>query len=140
MAVIAAVETEPKSFPDTQLLARYVKLDPLAWAPGLYRLESSNGETQQTFFARQRTISFHVDTIVLPTATNRWRVSLPEHPERTFDDLRAGKWPKPTKEEIDTRRNAMQLAQSVRAQLDIRPLTTSAIIRRLREGTIEERG
>ncbi len=140
MAVIAPVETEPKSFPDTQLLARYVKLNPIVWAPGLYQRESSNEETQQTLFTSQRTISFHVDTIVLPTATSRWKVSLPEHPETTFDDLRAGKWPKPTKEEIDTRRNAMELAQGIRAQLDIRPLTTSVIIRQLREGTIEERG
>jgi len=76
--------------------------------------------------------------LLQPTAASRWKVILPEHPETTFDDLRAGKWPKPTKEEIDTRRKAMELARGIRAQLDLRPLTTSTIIRQVREGTMKE--
>jgi len=138
MVLIAPVEAERKLFPDTQLFARYVKFDPIAWAPELYQRESIREETQQTVFYSQRTILFDVDTIALPTATSRWKVSLPEHPETTFDDLRAGKCPKPTEEEIDARCKAMELARGIRAQLDIRPLTTSTIIRQLREGTIKE--
>ncbi|MDH5364462.1 MAG: hypothetical protein OEW82_04765 [Dehalococcoidia bacterium] len=138
MVLIAPVEAERKLFPDTQLFARYVKLDPIAWAPELYQQESIREETQQTVFHSQRTMLFDVDIIALPTATSRWKVSLPGHPETTFDDLRTGKWPKPTEEEIDARCKAMELARGIRAQLDIRPLTTSTIIRQLREGTMKE--
>jgi formiminotetrahydrofolate cyclodeaminase len=51
-----------------------------------------------------------------------------------FDDLRAGKWPKATDEEIKARDKALELAQSVHDKLDIRPLTTATIVRQLREG------
>jgi len=138
MVLIAPVEAERKLFPDTQFFARYFKLDPIAWAPELYQRESIREETQQTVFYSQRTMLFDVDIIALPTATSRWKVSLPEHPETTFDDLRAGRWPKPTNDEMDTRRKAIELARGIRAQLDIRPLTTSTIIRQLREGTMKE--
>jgi len=70
----------------------------------------------------------------LPTATRRWKVNIPGHPELTFDDLRAGKWPKPTKEEIEARSKALELAEHVHDNLDIRPLTTATMVRQLREG------
>jgi len=135
MVPIAPVEAEHRLFPDTQLFARYVKLDPTVWAPKLYWRGRSREETEETISNRQRIVSFDIDTIALPTATDRWSVSLPEHPETTFDDLRAGKWPKPTEEEIDARCKAIELARGIRTQLDIKPLTTSIIIRQLREGS-----
>lgn len=70
----------------------------------------------------------------LPIATRRWKVNLPSHPELTFDDLRAAKWPNPTEGEIEARSKALELAQHVHAKLDIRPLTTATIVRQLREG------
>ena len=70
----------------------------------------------------------------LPIATRRWKVNLFGHPELTFDDLRTGKWPELTEEEIETRTKALELAQHVHAKLDIRPLTTATIVRQLREG------
>ena len=42
--------------------------------------------------------------------------------------------PKPTEQELKERRKALELARSVRPKLDIRPLTTSTMIRQLREG------
>jgi len=138
MVPITSVEAEPKLFSDAQLLARYVRLNPIDWALGICQRKSSGQERLETVFSRERTILFDIDTIELPTAASRWGVSLPSHPETTFDDLRAGRWPKPTNDEMDTRRKAMELARGIREQLDIRPLTTSVIIRQLRQGETKE--
>lgn len=84
------------------------------------------------------TQEFEVDKLRVPVASERWAVKWPGHPEITFEDLRAGRLPKPTLQELASRQEAIQQAREIRTRLDIRPLTTSTIIRQLREGTEEE--
>ncbi len=132
------VEAEP-ILSDSILSSPYLRLNVTAWAPGLYQWQPTE-QMLHTTFDGQRPIVFDIDNVELPTATRRWKISLPEHPEVTFDDLRAGKWPELTEQELESRHKALELAQEVHKELDIRPLTTSAIIRQLREGKVKERG
>ncbi len=127
------VEVKPAVLSDLILSSPYLWLSMTTWIPGLYERQSIE-QTLRTTFDGQRPIVFNIDNVELPTATRRWKVSLPEHPEVTFDDLRAGKWPKPTEQELEARQKALELAREVREKLDIRPLKTSTIIRQLREG------
>lgn len=122
---------------DSILSSTYITFSLQAWTPQLYQWRSIEPFIPTTLDGQQPML-FEVDTIDLPLATRRWKLSLPQHPEITFDGLRAGKWPKPTEEEMAARGKALELAQRVHDELDIRPLTTAAIVRQLREG-IEDR-
>jgi len=115
------------------LSSAYVALPLQALVPQFYQWRTIEPLTPTTFNG-QPPVSFLVDTMDLPLATQRWKISIPEHPEITFDDLRAGKWPKPTEKELEARGKALELAQGVHDKLDIRPLTTATIICQLREG------
>jgi len=119
--------------PDSILSSPYLTLGLQAWIPELYQWRPI-GRLAATSLDGQQPVMFEIDTIDLPIATRRWKVNLPGHPELTFDDLRAGKWPKPTEEEIEARSKALELAQHVHDKLDIRPLTTATIVRQIREG------
>lgn len=119
--------------PDSIFSSPYLTLGLQAWVPELYQWRPI-GRLEATSLDGQQPVMFEIDTIDLPTATRRWKVSSPEHPEITFDDLRTGKWPEPTEEEIKARSKALELAQCVHDKLDIRPLTTTTIVRQLREG------
>jgi hypothetical protein len=118
--------------PDSILSSQCLTLGLQAWVPELYQWRPIE-RLALTSFDEQQPILFEIDTIDLPTAMRRWKVSSPEHPEITFDDLRTGKWPKPDEEEIEARSEALKLAQYVHDKLDIRPLTTTTIVRQLRE-------
>jgi hypothetical protein len=132
------MEVKPAIVTDSILSSQYISLNIAALVPGLYQWKPTE-KMLETSFNGQRPIAFYIDTIELPIATSRWKVSLPEHPEVTFDDLRAGNWPKPTEQEMEARRKALKLARDVHEKLDIRPLSTSTIIRQLREGKAEDR-
>jgi hypothetical protein len=119
--------------PDSIFSSPYLTLGLQAWMPELYQWRPI-GRLVATSLDGQQPVIFEIDTIDLPTATRRWKVSSPEHPGMTFDDLRAGKWPEPTEEEIKARSKALELAQHVHDKLDIRPLTTATVVRQLREG------
>lgn len=119
--------------PDSILSSPCLTLGLQAWVPELYQWRPI-GRLAATSLNGQQPVMFEIDTIDLPIATQRWKVNLPGHPELTFDDLRAGKWPKPTKEEMEARSKALELAQHVHDKLDIRPLTAATIVRQLREG------
>jgi len=134
-----AAEVKPAILSDSILSSPYLSFTLATWVPGLYEWQSI-GQMLHTTFDGQRPIVFDIDNVELPTATRRWKVSLSGYPEATFDDLRAGRWPKPTKQEIEARHKALELAKDVHEKLDIRPLTTSTIIRQLREGKVEDRG
>lgn len=123
----------PPMLSDDILSSTYITFGLQAWVPQLCRWRSIERSVPTTFDGQQPVL-FQVNTIDLPTATKRWKVSLPEHPEITFDNLRAGKWPRPTKEELEARSKALELARGVHDNLDIRPLTTTTIVRQLREG------
>lgn len=118
--------------PDRIFSSPYLTVGLQAWMPELYQWRPI-GRLTLTSFDEQQPVLFEIDTIDLPTATRRWKVSSPEYPGITFDDLRTGKWPKPTEEEIEGRSKALELAQCVHDKLDIRPLTTATIVRQLRE-------
>lgn len=126
-------EINIRTVPDSIFSSPYLTLGLQAWMPELYQWRPI-GRLAETSLDGQQPVMFEIDTIDLPIATRRWRVSLPGHPELTFDDLRAGKWPKPTEEEIEARSKALEFAQHVHDKLDIRPLTTATIVRQLREG------
>ena len=128
-----AEEINIPAVPDSIFSSPYLTLGLQAWVPELYQWRPI-GRLAATSLDGQQPVMFEIDTIDLPIATRRWKVNLPGHPELTFDDLRAGKWPKPTEEEIEARSNALELAQHVHDKLDIRPLTTATIVRQLREG------
>lgn len=119
------------------LSSPYIAFGLQAWVPQFYQWRSIESSTPTTFDGQQPML-FEIDTVDLPIAARRWKIDLPEHPQVTFDDLRAGKWSKPTEEELKARGKALELARSVHEKLDIRPLTTATMIRQLREG-IEER-
>jgi len=137
--LIPPTEVKPAALSDSILSSPYLSLSIAAWVPGLYQWQPTETMLHTTFDGQQP-IVFDIDTIELPMATRRWKVSLPRYPEVTFDDLRAGNWPKPTEQELEARRKALELARDVHQKLDIRPLTTSTIIRELREGKVEDRG
>ena len=126
-------KVNPPMVSDDILSSTYIAFGLQAWMPQLYQWRSIELSASTTFNG-QHPVLFEIDTIDLPTATKRWKVSLPEHPEVTFDDLRAGKWPRPTKDELEARDKALELARDVHDKLDIRPLTTATITRQLREG------
>jgi len=126
-------EINIRAVPDSIFSSPYLTLGLQAWMPELYQWRPIE-RLAATSLDGQQPVIFEIDTIDLPTATRRWKVSSPEHPEITFDDLRTGKWPKPTGEELETRSKALELAQHVHDKLDIRPLTTATIVRQLREG------
>jgi len=130
---------KPAVLSDSILSSPYLRLSLATWIPGLYEWQSIE-QMMHTTFDGQRPIVFDIDNVELPTATRRWKVSLAGYPEITFDNLRTGNWPKPTEEELEARSIALELAQGVHKELDIRPLTTSTIIRQLREGKVEDRG
>jgi len=133
------IQIKPPVLSDSILSSPYLRLTLATWVPGLYEWQSIE-RMLRTSSDGQRPIVFDVDNVELPTATRRWKVSLSGYPEITFDDLRTGNWPKPTEEELEARSKALELARDVHQKLDIRPLTTSTIIRQLREGKVKERG
>lgn len=137
--LIPPAEVKTATLSDSVLSSRYLSLDIAAWVPGLYRWQPTEA-TLQTTYDGQRPIEFYVDTIELPLATRRWKVSLPGYPEVTFENLQAGNWPKPTEQELEERRRALEIARDVYEKLDIRPLKTSTIIRQIREGKVEDHG
>lgn len=137
--LIPPIEVKPAALSDSILSSPYLSLSIAAWVPGLYQWQPTEIMLHTTFDGQQP-ITFDTDTIELPMASRRWKVSLPGYPEVTFDDLRAGNWPEPTEQELEERRKALELARDVHEKLDIRPLTTSTIIRELREGKVEDRG
>lgn len=137
--LIPPMEVKPATLSDSILSSPYLSLSIAAWIPGLYAWQPTEKMLRTTFDGHQP-ITFDIDTIELPSATRRWKVSFPEYPEITFDDLRAGNWPEPTEEELKARRKALELARDVHQKIDIRPLTTSTIIRQLREGKVEDYG
>jgi hypothetical protein len=137
--LIPPIEVKPATLSDSILSLPYLSLSIAAWVPGLYRWQPTETWAHTTFDG-QKPITFYIDTVELPAANKRWKISLPEYPEVTFDDLRAGNWPEPTEQELKARRKALELARDVRPKLDIRPLTTSTIIRQLRDGKVEDRG
>jgi len=132
-------EARPAVLSDSVLSSPYLSLSLATWVPGLYEWQSIE-QTLHTTFNGQRPLVFDIDNVELPTATRRWKVSLPGYPQVSFDDLRAGKWPKPTEQELEVRRKALELAKDVHDKLDIRPLTTSTITRQVRKGKLEDRG
>jgi len=137
--LIPPTEVKPAVLSESILSSPRLSLSIAAWVPGLYQWQPTEVMLRTTFDG-QRPIAFDVDNVELPTATRRWKVTLPRYPEVTFDDLRAGNWPEPTGEELAARCKALELAKDVHEKLDIRPLTTSTIIRQLREGKVEDRG
>ncbi len=132
-------EVKPAVLSDSILSSPFVRLSLGTWVPGLYEWQSIE-QTLHTTFDGQQPIVFDIDNVELPTATRRWKVSLPGYSEVTFDDLRAGNWPEPTEQELEARRKALELARDVHQKLDIRPLTTATITRQLREGKVKDRG
>jgi hypothetical protein len=126
-------EINIRTVPDSIFSSPYLTVGLQAWMPELYQWRPIE-RLVATSLDGQQPVIFEIDTIDLPTATRRWKVNLPGHPELTFDDLRARKWPKPTEEEIEARSKALELAQHVHDKLDIRPLTIATIVRQLREG------
>lgn len=123
----------PPTVSDDNLSSIYIAFPLQTWMPQLYQWRSIESSIRTTFDGQQPVL-FQVDTIDLPLATQRWKLNLPQHPEITFDDLRAGKWPRPTEEELKARGKALELASDVYDKLDIRPLATAVIVRQLREG------
>lgn len=119
----AMVDQSAKYFPFTQ------------WTTRLVELIGSSAEEQLTRVKQPGYSSFDVPSLDLQLASDRWVLRWPEHPEITLEDLRARILPEPTKEEIWQRKKAIQEARQLRASLDITPLTTSALIRRLRDGS-----
>jgi len=101
-------------------------------------LRQASYEVEDALFREPGYTEFEVGTLRLPVVSERWKVVWAGHPRITFEDLRTGRLPKPTRKELAQRQEAIRLAQEIRARLDIRPLTTSTIIRQLREGTEEE--
>lgn len=137
--LIPPMEVKPAILSDDILSSPYLSLSIASWVPGLYQWQPADIMLRTSFDGKQPLI-FEIDNVELPTATGRWKVSLPGYPEVTFEDLRAGNWPEPTQQELEARRKALELARDVHQKLDIRPLTTSTIIRQLREGKAEDRG
>lgn len=103
-----------------------------SWVPRLFEWKAVH-QMVNTSHNKHQPVSFEIDTIDLPSPAQRWKLSMPGHPEMTFDDLRAGKWPKLTEEELKARQAALLAARRVHDKLDIRPLRTSTIIRQLRK-------
>jgi hypothetical protein len=68
------------------------------------------------------------------TPINRMKLHYPGHPEVTVEDLKAGRLPELTPEELARRRKALDEALKIRKKLDIRPLTTTRLTRELRDG------
>lgn len=121
---------------ESLLESRYLSLRPTTWLPIVQPIDY----LAQTSFNGQQPIRYEIDDIDLPTPSRRWKVIITEHPEVTFEDLQMRKYPKLTDEEIKARRKALDMAHLIRANIDIRPLTTSTIIRQVREGTEGKRG
>jgi hypothetical protein len=137
--LISPMEVKPATLSDSVLSSPYLTLGIAAWVPELYRWQPTEVMLQTTYDG-QRPIEFYVDTIELQLAKRRWKVSLPGYPQVTFETLQTGNWPKPTEEELEERRKALELARDVYQKLDIRPLKTSTIIRQIREGKVEDHG
>jgi len=115
------------------LSSGYLRFNIGSWVPKLYEWKAV-GQMVNTSHNRHQPVAFEVDSIDLPTASRRWKLCMPEHPEVTFDDLRAGRWPKLTERELEARQAAVTSALRVHDKLDIRPLKTSTIVRQLRKG------
>lgn len=134
LAILPSIrEQGERVISESILTSRYIRFTLNTWVPGLTKWEAIEC-TMPTNYNGQQPISTEVDDLDLPTAVRRWKVTMPRHPEITFDDLRAGEYPELTEEEIEARGKAMQAARFARAKLDIRPLTTAVIIRQVREG------
>jgi hypothetical protein len=114
------------------LMSGYLGSNIGSWVPKLCEWKAVD-QMANTSHNKHQPVTFEVDTIDLPTAAQRWKLSMPGHPEVTFDDLRAGRWPKLTEEELKARQSALTSARKVHDKLDIRPLRTSTIVRELRE-------
>lgn len=103
-----------------------------SWIPKLCEW-TAVPQMANTSHNKHQPVKFEIDTMDLPTPTRRWKLSMPEHPEATFDDLRAGRWPELTAEELKDRQAALSAARRLHDKLDIRPLRTSTLIRQLRK-------
>lgn len=125
-------KVEPPVVSDEILRWRNLRLNFGGWVPGLCRWRPV-GQALLTSFNGQQPVAFSVDDIDLPTAAQRWKVNLSGHPETSFDDLRDGKWPELSREDLETRQQALHLAKAVHDKIDIRPLRTSTIIREIRD-------
>lgn len=133
---LGATAVGGKLFKDSQLLNEYGTFDLIAYVPEL-GVRQSTRIMQRTSLLSDKSITFDVPALDLPSPSRLWRIDWPGHPEFTIQNLLAGEWPRPTEQDIAERSLAVRLAQHIRSKLDIRPLTTSTIIRALREG-IEE--
>jgi len=135
--ILTSVENVKKrsvpALSDRILFSEYVRFPLQTWMEQPYRWRPIELPSPTTYDGQQPVL-FAITNIDLPTATRRWKVSLPGHPEISFDDLRAGKWPRLTAKELEARDNALELARIVRDKLDIKPLTTVILIRQIREG------
>lgn len=113
------------------------------WSPDIVNWirvgeERVTEEEEPSLFREPGYCSFEVRMLHLPLATDRWVVRWPGHPELTFEDLRAGQLPSLSPDELAERREEIRAAREIREKLNISPLTTSAIIRQLRQGTEKE--
>ncbi len=103
------------------------------WTPNLVNWIREGDESR--FFREPSYSAFEVLTLDLQLARDRWIVKWPEHPEVSFEDIRLGRLPKIDPKELGVRQNAIKAARETRQKLNIAPLTTSTIIRQLRNGT-----
>lgn len=129
-------QAEWPTISDAILMSPRLKLRPSTWIPGL-----TGGQpldfAMPTNFNGQVPVSIVVDHLDLPIPARRWKVSIPGHPEITFESLREGNYPELTEEEKEARGRALDEADTVRTELDIRPLTTATIVRQIREGKLD---
>lgn len=116
---------------DNLLISTSLRFNPSTWITGLPVLLTIK-QTMPTSINGQQPLTMVVDDLDLPTAARRWKISLPKHPEVTFQNLQEGKLPELTDEEMQERFTALDIAEQVRAELDIRPLTTTVVIRQIR--------
>ena len=120
---------EPPIISNDLLTSTSLRFRASTWIAGLPAIK----QMVPTSHNGQQPLIMVVDDLDLPTAARRWKVSLPGHPEVTFQNLQDGKLPELTQEEIQERCRALDTAKQVRTELDIRPLTTAVVIRQIRE-------
>ena len=125
---------EPPIISNDLLISTSLRFRASTWIAGLPAIK----QMMPTSLNGQQPLIMVVDDLDLPTAAGSWKVSLPRHPEVTFQNLQDGKLPELTEEEIQERCTALDTAKQVRAELDIRPLTTAVVIRQIREQQSEK--
>lgn len=126
------VVKEGNTISNESLLSPHVWVNPCTWIrhgewqPLQDKLITSQNGVQP--------LSFSVADIDIPLPSKRWMLRTIGDAPITFDDLRSGNMPLPTEEELKRRHQAIESAKEIRGKIDIRPLTTSAILRNLRNG------